>query len=80
MRGGASEDDRFLRESAIKNVVDESGLPSRNAGDDREQAKRQRNVHVFRLVRARAKNLYGFSMDCGAFRNRNSAAPLRYCP
>src|SRR5882724_7680756 len=75
MRGGRfGRTIEFLRESAIKNVVDESGFTGAgNAGDDREQAKRQRNVHVLQIVRARAKNLYGFSIGTAAlFGNRNS--------
>ena len=44
---------KFLRERAIKNVVDQRGFSGAgDAGDDREQAERQRDVHVFKIVGA----------------------------
>src|SRR5712691_10894044 len=54
---------KLLRQGAIENVVDESGLAgTRNACDDGEQSKRQRNVHILQIIRARAKNLDGFAV------------------
>ncbi len=56
-----------LRERAIENVVDECGLAgTRNACDDGEQSKRQRNVHILQIIRARAKNLDGFAVGAAA--------------
>src|SRR6266853_563794 len=62
----------FLRERAIKNVVDQGGFSGAgDAGDDREQAERKRDVNVFQVVRASAKNLDRFAVG---------AAPLfRHC-
>src|SRR5467141_461980 len=63
--GGAIQ---FLRERAIKNVVDERGFAGAgDAGDDGEQAERQRDVYFFEVVRARAKNLDGFAVGATAF-------------
>src|SRR5712671_2880409 len=64
---------KLLREGAIENVVDESGLAgTRNAGDDGQQSKRQRNVHVLQIVGAGAKNLDGFAVGAAAlFGNRD---------
>src|SRR6266851_1937325 len=58
---------KLLRQRAIENVVDESGLAgTRNACDDGEQSKRQRNVHILQIIRARAKNLDGFAVGAAA--------------
>src|SRR5467141_147557 len=58
----------FLRERAIKNVVDERGFAgTRDAGDDSEQAERQRDVDILEIVGAGAENLNGFAVGAAAF-------------
>ncbi len=62
--GGAIE---FLCERAVKNVVDECGFSGPgDAGDDGEQAKRHRNVHVLQIVGAGAEDLYRFAVGAAA--------------
>ena len=62
--GGAIE---LLGERAVKNVVDECGFArTRYAGDDGEQPKRQRNVHVLQIVSTGAENLYRFAVGAAA--------------
>src|SRR5467141_322485 len=57
----------FLRERAIKNVVDERGFAgTRDAGDDSEQAERQRDVDILEIVGAGAENLYRFAVGAAA--------------
>src|SRR5882762_351937 len=57
----------FLRERAIKNVVDERGFAgARHAGHDGEQAERQRDVDILEIVGASAENLYRFPVGAAA--------------
>src|SRR6267143_3142399 len=57
----------FLRERAIKNVVDERGLAGAgDASDDGEQTEGQRDVNILEIVGAGAENLYRFAVGAAA--------------
>src|SRR6266852_228678 len=64
---------KLLREGAIENVVDESGLAGTgNAGDHGKQAERQGDIDFLEIVGAGAKNLDGFAVGAAAlFGDRN---------
>src|SRR5207245_10979166 len=58
---------KLLRERAVENVVDERGFAGAgNAGNNEEQAKRQRDVHVFEIVGAGAEDLDDFAVGAAA--------------
>src|SRR5579862_434652 len=62
----------FLREGAVENVIDQSGLArARDTGDHGEQTERNGDVHVFEIVGGGADDLDGFAVGA-APRGRNS--------
>jgi len=62
----------FLREGAVQNVVDQSGLArAGDAGDYGEQAEGESDIDIFEIVGAGAEDLDGFPLGCGAFPDRD---------
>jgi len=60
-----------LRERAIKNVVDERGFAgTRDAGDDSEQAERQRDVDILEIVALAPRIEWLCRWGCGVFPGR----------
>src|SRR5262249_20286890 len=75
--GGAIE---LLRESAIKDVVDESGFSGAgNAGNNGEKAERKIDVELLQIVGGSAENLDGFAVWAatrGGNRNGSGAGKI----
>ncbi len=58
----------LLRQRAIENVVDERGFArTGNAGDHRQQAERQSEIDILKIVFVRAKNLDRLAVGAAAF-------------
>src|SRR5882762_7535553 len=70
----------FLREGAVKNVVDQSGFAGAgDAGDYGEQAEGERDINIFEIVGAGAEDLDGFAVGAAARlgdRNLRGAAEI----